>query len=146
MTGDGRQRRIRVMNSTDSTSIWFLDSLVRVHVDATQTGGSYCVLEVLVPAGHMPPPHVHDQDAESFLVIEGEITLFTEAGPTVLRPGQSAHSPAGEAHTFRVTSAGRRGSSSSRPRPASWATSAPSGPPPSTRGSRRWTARPTSSA
>jgi quercetin dioxygenase-like cupin family protein len=107
-----------------------LDSLVRVHVDAPPDRGSYCVLEVLVPAGHMPPPHVHDQDAESFLVIEGEITLFTEAGPTVLRPGQSAHSPAARRTPSGSPPRGRRGSSSSRPRPASWATSAPSDPRP----------------
>ena len=53
----------------------------------------------------MPPPHVHDRDAEGCFVLEGEVTIYGSAGERVLRPGQGAHLPAGEPHTFRVTSA-----------------------------------------
>ena len=87
-------------------SIWFTDSLMRVHITPEDTNGAYALVEALMPAGHMPPPHIHEHDAEGFFVLEGEITLYTEAGPTVLRPGHAAHAPAGQAHTFCVTSAG----------------------------------------
>ena len=87
-------------------SIWFTDALMKVHVTPEDTGGAYALVEGLVPSGHMPPPHVHDRDAEGFFVLEGEITLYTEAGEQVLRPGEGAHAPAGEPHTFRVTSDG----------------------------------------
>jgi quercetin dioxygenase-like cupin family protein len=87
-------------------SIWFTDSLMRVHIAPEDTNGAYALVEALVPAGHMPPPHIHEHDGEGFFVLEGEITLHTEAGPTVVRPGQGAHIPAGKAHTICVTSAG----------------------------------------
>jgi uncharacterized cupin superfamily protein len=52
------------------------------------------------------PPHTHENDAESFFLMEGEITLHTKDGPTVVRPGQAGHIPAGVAHTLCVTSGG----------------------------------------
>jgi quercetin dioxygenase-like cupin family protein len=87
-------------------SIWFTDSLMRVHITPEDTDGTYALIEALAPPGHMPPPHIHERDAEGVFVLEGEITLHTEDGPTVLRPGQGAHVPAGTAHTVCVTSDG----------------------------------------
>jgi quercetin dioxygenase-like cupin family protein len=87
-------------------AIWFTDSLMKVHVTPEDTDGAYALIEVLAPAGHMPPPHIHDNADESFLVLEGEITLHTSDGPTVVRPGESGHVGAGEPHTLCVTSAG----------------------------------------
>lgn len=87
-------------------SIWFTDSLMRVHVAPEDTNGTYALIEALVPAGHMPPPHIHEREDEGFFLLEGEITLHTEDGPTVVRPGQGAHVSAGTAHTLRVTSTG----------------------------------------
>jgi hypothetical protein len=57
-------------------------------------------------AGHVSPLHIHEHDDEGFFVLEGELTVYAEPGPTVLRPGQAAHVPAGTSHTFAVTSAG----------------------------------------
>ncbi len=85
-----------------NNSIWFTDSLVHVHAET----GSYALLEFLLPHGHMPPPHVHTDDDEGFFVLEGEMTLHGEDGPTVLRPGECRNIPAGTPHTCEVTSAG----------------------------------------
>jgi quercetin dioxygenase-like cupin family protein len=87
-----------------SDAIWFLDTLMEVTVPAAATGGSHAVLTCTAPHGHMPPPHVHAGEAESFVVLEGELTLHTLEGETVLRAGDGAHGPAGEPHTFAVTS------------------------------------------
>jgi quercetin dioxygenase-like cupin family protein len=87
-------------------SIWFTDSFIRIHVTPEDTDGAYALLEILAPSGHVTPPHVHENDAESFLLLEGEITLHTGDGPTVVRPGQAGHVPAGVAHTLCVTSSG----------------------------------------
>jgi quercetin dioxygenase-like cupin family protein len=87
-------------------SIWFTDLLVRIHITPEDTDGAYALLEILAPSGHVTPPHIHEHDAESLLVLEGEITLHTKDGPTVVRPGQAGHVPAGQAHTLCVTSSG----------------------------------------
>src|SRR5215212_6734626 len=86
-------------------SIWFTDSLARIHVSPEETDGAYALMEMISPSGHITPPHAHT-DSESFLVIDGEITVHTEAGPTVFRAGQAGHIPAGVVHTLSVTSAG----------------------------------------
>jgi mannose-6-phosphate isomerase-like protein (cupin superfamily) len=87
-------------------SIWFTDSLMRVHVAPEDTNDAYALVEALVPPGHMPPPHIHERDAESFFLLEGEITVYLQEGETVVRPGQAAHIPAGVPHTIRVTGTG----------------------------------------
>jgi mannose-6-phosphate isomerase-like protein (cupin superfamily) len=84
--------------------IWFLDTHVDVHIDAEATGGAYALLSCTAPAGHMPPPHVHANEGEGFLVLEGELTVHTAEGSVALGPGQSGHAPAGEVHTIEVTS------------------------------------------
>ena len=86
--------------------IWFIDTLMRVHLDADATGGRYDLLECLAPSGHQPPPHVHAGEDEGFLVLEGELTVTTPEGETVLEPGDSFHGTAGVPHAIRVTSPG----------------------------------------
>jgi quercetin dioxygenase-like cupin family protein len=87
-------------------SIWFTDSLMKVHITPEDTGGAYALIEVLKPPGHPTPPHIHEHDEEGFLVLEGEITLHTSDGPTVVRPGQAGRAAAGEPHALQVTSTG----------------------------------------
>ena len=87
-------------------SVWFLDTLVDIHLDGAATGGAYDLVTCTAPSGHMPPPHVHANEAEGFHILEGELTIHTAQGPTVLRPGDALHAPAGEPHTLEVTGAG----------------------------------------
>lgn len=86
-------------------AIWFLDSLVEVHIDGADTGGAYEVATFTSPPG-MPPPHIHANESEGVLVLEGEVTLHTAAGPHVVRAGEAGHLPLGEPHTFEVMSPG----------------------------------------
>jgi mannose-6-phosphate isomerase-like protein (cupin superfamily) len=84
--------------------IWFIDTLVKVHLGAEDTGGRYDLVETLAPSGHQVPPHVHARDDEGFLLLAGELTVTTAAGKTVLRPGDSLNGPAGVPHAIEVTS------------------------------------------
>ena len=84
--------------------IWFLDTLMEVHLDAAATGGAYAIVTCTAPPGHMPPPHVHANEDEGFFVLEGELTVHTAEGSRALGPGESAHAPRGEVHTIEVTS------------------------------------------
>jgi mannose-6-phosphate isomerase-like protein (cupin superfamily) len=87
-------------------SIWFTDSLVRVHIAPEDTNGVFALLEMLAPAGHITPPHIHENDDEGFFLLEGEITVHFADGPLVVRPGEAGHIPAGVPHTLAVTSQG----------------------------------------
>jgi mannose-6-phosphate isomerase-like protein (cupin superfamily) len=87
-----------------ASSVWFLDTLVDVHLGPESTGGRYDLVEVLAPQGHRPPPHVHAAESEGFLVLEGELTVFSAEGERVLREGDAYDAPAGVPHTIAVTS------------------------------------------
>jgi quercetin dioxygenase-like cupin family protein len=93
------------MSATVTTeAVWFLDSLAQIHVAGEETEGRSAVVEMLTPRGHMPPLHVHHADDETFVVLEGEITLYVGDAVRQLRPGDVAFAPLDVPHTFRVES------------------------------------------
>jgi quercetin dioxygenase-like cupin family protein len=94
--------RTTAVSTSTSDAIWFIDGRVRVHVAGDDTGGRLALLEMEAPRGHMPPLHVHHGEDETFVVLEGELTLYV--GPEVHRlyEGDVALAPLGIPHTFRV--------------------------------------------
>jgi quercetin dioxygenase-like cupin family protein len=87
-------------------SIWFLNTLARVLLDADATGGVYDLVDMTSPSGHGPPPHVHESYGEGWAVLEGELTVQTPGASTTVVPGDAGFSPAGEAHSLKVSSPG----------------------------------------
>ncbi len=83
----------------------FLHNLATVLVDDSQTDGRFSLVELNGAPGDMPPLHVHDDEDETFYVLEGELELhIAERAPVTLAPGQAAYAPRGLAHVYRVTS------------------------------------------
>jgi quercetin dioxygenase-like cupin family protein len=70
-----------------------------------QTGGAFALVEERSKRGVSVPLHRHDDDMESFYVLEGEISFFLGDQP-VLRAtaGAFAHIPGGVIHGFRIES------------------------------------------
>jgi quercetin dioxygenase-like cupin family protein len=99
--------------------LWFLGTLARIKLDASQTAGRLGVFEVVLPHDAAPPLHSHPQD-EALYVLEGRVTawivdpaLATEAGDPpawveqCARPlgvGDLLYAPGGMPHSFRVES------------------------------------------
>jgi quercetin dioxygenase-like cupin family protein len=86
----------------------FLDDVARVHVDGHASGGAYGLVEMIGPAGDMPPVHVHHRDDEAFYVLEGRVTLFLGEQAIELEAGACALAPRGVPHTYRVGTDGAR--------------------------------------
>ena len=85
--------------------LWFLHNLATVLVDGSQTQDRFSLVEVTGAPGDMPPLHVHDDEDETFYVLEGELELHVaERAPITLAAGQAACAPRGLAHVYRVTS------------------------------------------
>jgi mannose-6-phosphate isomerase-like protein (cupin superfamily) len=84
--------------------LWFIDTLVHVHVDGDASGGSLALLDERGRRGNMPPLHVHRRDDELFYVLEGELSLFVAGEQIVLSAGQAALAPRDVPHTRRVES------------------------------------------
>ena len=70
-----------------------------------QTRGMFTLVEELATRGETVPLHLHREDAESFYVLEGEITLYIGEEPGVRAgAGSFSHIPGGTVHGFRITS------------------------------------------
>ncbi|HWH13972.1 MAG TPA: cupin domain-containing protein, partial [Miltoncostaeaceae bacterium] len=80
----------------------FLGGVVTVLLDGAATEGRQAVLEQRLPDGTATPLHVHDAEDETFLVLEGAITVLR--GDTTLRAGAGdvVFLPRGVPHAFRV--------------------------------------------
>jgi quercetin dioxygenase-like cupin family protein len=83
--------------------LWFLGTLATIRIPGEAVGDRYSLIEFLFPNGASPPLHTHPQD-ESYIVLEGQLTIKAGQERFELRPGGSAAVPMGTPHTFRVDS------------------------------------------
>ena len=83
----------------------FLGSRARVLAE----GGELGLVDMLeVPAGQMPPLHVHHDHDEGFYVLDGEVTLLMPGSQVTLRSGDFFLAPRGVPHSYRVGDAPAR--------------------------------------
>ena len=85
-------------------SYWHMGGLWSVLASGDQTGGSYSLLEQVLPQGPAAPPHVHEGMDEVFYLLDGEATFLL--GDRVERAGTGSFVfiPRGTVHGFRVDS------------------------------------------
>jgi quercetin dioxygenase-like cupin family protein len=83
--------------------LWFVGTLATIRVPGEAVGGRYALIEFLFPRGASPPRHTHPQD-ESYIVVDGRLTVQAGERRFELGPGGTAAVPMGVAHTFRVDS------------------------------------------
>jgi quercetin dioxygenase-like cupin family protein len=86
---------------------WFVGTLATITVPGEASDGRFALIEFLFPQGASPPVHTHPQD-ESYVVLEGRLTIKAGDDRFELGPGGTALVPMGVPHTFRVDSEGAR--------------------------------------
>ncbi|WP_341840466.1 cupin domain-containing protein [Chitinophaga caseinilytica] len=74
----------------------------RTLIHPEQTNGDIALLEFTLPAGGEPPLHVHYEEDESFVVLEGRIRLQVGDVITELGPGDAAFAPRKTPHAFNI--------------------------------------------
>jgi len=79
-------------------SLHVLGDTVTPKITSEDTGGRYCVLELVSPPGGGTPMHVHHREDESFYILEGEFSVQvgghvqrTAAGSFVFGPREIPH-------------------------------------------------------
>jgi quercetin dioxygenase-like cupin family protein len=85
-------------------ALWFRGALVLLKATAQQTQGRYAVTEWRAPKGLAAPLHVHANDDELFLVLDGEVRLQLGDDVVQATAGSVAYGPRGVAHSFHVDS------------------------------------------
>jgi quercetin dioxygenase-like cupin family protein len=87
----------------EGEQLWFLGTLAVIRVPGEAAGGRFALIEFLFPHHASPPLHTHPQD-ESYVVLDGRLTLQAGDERFELAAGASAVVPMGVGHTFRVDS------------------------------------------
>jgi quercetin dioxygenase-like cupin family protein len=82
---------------------WFLGTLATIRVPGEAVDGRFALIEFLFPQYASPPRHTHPQD-ESYVVLDGQLTVEAGGDRFTLTEGGVAVVPMGVAHTFRVDS------------------------------------------
>lgn len=73
-----------------------------VKLAGEQTGGTMTVVLNHTPPGGGPPPHLHRNEDETFLVLEGKIRFLANGEWTEALPvGSVVYLPRGTVHTFQ---------------------------------------------
>ena len=81
--------------------LWFLGTLATIKISGEATDGRFALIEFLFPRHASPPLHTHPQD-ESYIVLEGRLTVLAGEQRFELQDGAAAVVPIGLPHTFRV--------------------------------------------
>jgi quercetin dioxygenase-like cupin family protein len=98
--------RPRVLDRDGGERIWIARDTVYVKAAAEETGGAYTLLEVHAAPGGGPPPHVHENEEETFYVLDGEFDLLIDDRVVRARAGSYAIVPRGTVHRFTCVGAG----------------------------------------
>lgn len=80
----------------------FIDLPTWIHAGRSETGGSLSLVEQCIPPGFVSIWHIHQDEDESFFVIDGELTITIADRSLVVGPGQYAFAPRAVPHGFRV--------------------------------------------
>lgn len=83
---------------------WVANSLMIERATTEDTGGLYSVWEMWITADGNPPPHVHQDEDEAFLVLEGTVDVTVGGVTESIGPGGFAFAPRGVPHGFAITS------------------------------------------
>lgn len=86
----------------EGTALWVLGGLYEIKVSSEESGGACTVMEMTMPAGFGPPPHMHDGD-EIVYVIDGTLTYHIGGETVEGAPGSLFHIAAGTTEFFEPT-------------------------------------------
>lgn len=87
---------------------WWFGSLAIMRLTAEQTEGRMSIVEITEPAGAVAPPHIHANEDETFVVLDGDLVVEVGDNRVELGPGDSAFGPRGIPHRYEVGPAGCR--------------------------------------
>lgn len=93
----------RVVNAPEATTFDVLGLPHTVLVRQDETPSGYEIAQVTGPAGAGVPPHVHENEDETFYVAEGEAVFVLDGREVVAPAGSAANLPRGIPHGFRIT-------------------------------------------
>lgn len=77
------------------------EQTIEILLDGAETGGALSLMRLRMPAGAGAPRHRHRFEAETLVVVSGELRVELEGHERVLGEGETIHLPIGSLHAFR---------------------------------------------
>lgn len=71
-------------------------------ISPDESDNSLAILDLVLPAGAEPPPHIHTQEDETFVLLEGGLEVRIGDTLSVLKPGDAIFAPRNIQHSFRI--------------------------------------------
>jgi quercetin dioxygenase-like cupin family protein len=93
--------RLVLMQPEDARQLHAFGETMAVLLSGEDTGSSLTVLDCRTPPGLGPPPHIHRNEDEIFLVQSGTLSYLSDGVWASVRPGGAAFLPRGQLHTYR---------------------------------------------
>ena len=97
-------KRITTVDNEEGDCLSVVGDTYRILISGEQTGGSYAVIDMLIPPGGGPGSHSHDEIQEMFYVVDGEIEFKMEGKKHTAAKGSFVNIPfGGGVHYFKNT-------------------------------------------
>jgi mannose-6-phosphate isomerase-like protein (cupin superfamily) len=81
-------------------SYWGPGDVYTFLVTGAESGGAYFAMEALVPPGGGPPPHIHQNEEETFYIVEGHCSIRLGEETVLAGAGDFVNVPRGTVHCF----------------------------------------------
>jgi quercetin dioxygenase-like cupin family protein len=91
----------RYVAANTGTILWGPGDSYTFLITGAESGGKYFVLDCLVGPGGGPPPHLHQNEDESFYVLEGAFTVSINGEAKLASAGDFVYIPRGTLHGFK---------------------------------------------
>jgi mannose-6-phosphate isomerase-like protein (cupin superfamily) len=85
----------------DRPTYWVVGDRYIFLLTSKETGGQFSLFDFTVPPGRGSPPHIHRNEDETFVVLEGEAEFTVAGQPHRVGKGQTVFGPRGVPHNFR---------------------------------------------
>jgi quercetin dioxygenase-like cupin family protein len=87
-----------------ATDLWWKNGRVSIKLSGAESGGALAQVETDDPRGTAPPLHIHHNEAETFYVVDGAVSVFADGEERRLERGDFAVVPPGVPHAYLVRS------------------------------------------
>jgi quercetin dioxygenase-like cupin family protein len=85
-------------------SRWFMNAYLKIILSKRVSAAGISVIEHKMLEGFGPPLHVHNDEDETFYILEGRFRFKVSDQVLELGAGESLHVPGGTIHAFKVIS------------------------------------------
>jgi quercetin dioxygenase-like cupin family protein len=91
----------RILGAAEGERYWIAGDTLTFKASAADTGSAYTLIEILTAPGEGPPQHNHDNEDETFYVLDGRFEILVGERVIDAGPGTFALVPRGTVHRFR---------------------------------------------